>query len=102
MHSFSPLHQGVAHFTPVRQVVGDLTQTPDNTFASIADADNRRTSTPNQSTSATPSTNANPSSSTSNKVQGHDTGATECGDITATCENLDTSTQQQVERIKNL
>ena len=104
MHSFSPVHQGAAHFTaPVHQGVGDFTQTPDNTFVSIADADNRRTSTPNQSSNANPSSSANPFTSTSNKVPGCDAEAAAAGgDVTATCENLDTSTQQQVERIKSL
>lgn len=108
--------RGLLHsFSPIRQQDGDMNQHSNDTISSVIDANRRLSSTPNNSSSCrqfTRTTGAVTDCSTGTVGDGDFTATlaataaepVDNGDVTlvAACENLDTSTQQQVERIKSM
>ncbi|XP_070198379.1 uncharacterized protein [Littorina saxatilis] len=95
------------NFSPIRKGDGDVNQYSNNdTITSVADVEKRLSSTPNMSgntLSLVPTGGGRQGREAAWRKGDAATGADgDGGDVTAPCENLDTSTLQQVERIKSL
>ncbi|KAL8576433.1 hypothetical protein ACOMHN_049000 [Nucella lapillus] len=91
----------VSTFSPIGQDIGDFNPNNNDTLASIADGDRRLSSTPNQSLNARPPL-PHPNHGSSSRVDGEKSGGMSTANGTVVWDNLDSSTQQQVERIRDM